>query len=626
MTGMKQIEKFLKKQTSTLTRSRVDKDGFFPATLKRRPSTSKILPFLRDTVSGSDSPSPKDEFSPDIACLESKWTDTEDDLTSPSLSSGEISPNGSTLGSKLWHLSDTPENIVEHVLEGVLESTKNSADTETLLDDFLLTHSVFMPTDRLLQVLHKQYCTGASERAGNWSEAYPQLRKQTVLRVTVEWAEKCKDLLLEDEVAVRLLKDLNANARKDLHLYPNLKEALTRLQRMVETVEYRAPEECSHLRKKQVKPLFRHFSRTDICLQQREPLRGTDEIFCRVYSSDHSYVTIKSRLSASVQEIVLSVAEKLQHSEEESKEPVDKNLLLVAIRSSGEKTMFRLDEDSVFTTLGVNTHLFACTKESVESLVPPPAIERLIHEGPEINEMNMVEMANQITMFDWELFNCVHELELIHYVFRNESIRRRTANLELVLQRCSEVQHWVATEILMCERLGKRVQLLKTFINIAALCREKQNLFSFFAIIMGLCNAAVSRLCLTWEKLPAKCKKLFQKFESLTDPSRNHKSYRDAIARMNPPLIPFVPLLLKDMTFIHEGNKTILNQLVNFEKMHMVANAVRTMRRYRSTPLKPASESAANHIEIKAYVRQLHVIDNQQLLYDLSYRLEPKDP
>eukprot|EP00061_Rhincodon_typus_P007868 g29975.t1 len=60
------------------------------------------------------------------------------------------------------------------------------------------------------------------------------------------------------------------------------------------------------------------------------------------------------------------------------------------------------------------------------------------------------------------------QLELIHYVFRNESIRRRTANLELVLQRCSEVQHWVATEILMCERLGKRVQLLKTFINIAA--------------------------------------------------------------------------------------------------------------------------------------------------------------
>ncbi|XP_059812388.1 rap guanine nucleotide exchange factor-like 1 [Hypanus sabinus] len=626
MTGMKQIEKFLKKQTSTLTRSRVDKDGFFPGTLKRRPSASKILPFLKDTVPGNDSPSPKDEFSPDIGCLENKWADTDDELTSPSLSSGEMSPNGSTLSSKLWHFSDTPENIVDHILEGLMEAPKNSTDTEILLDDFLLTHSVFMPTDKLLQVLHKQYCASESERAENSNKGHLELRKQKVLKITVDWAEKCKDLLLEDETAVKLLKDLNTIARKDLQLYPSLSDEISRLQRMVETVEYRPPEDCSCLRKKQVKPLFRHFSRTDICLQQREPLRGTDEIFCRIYATDHSYVTIKSRLSASVQEIVLSVAEKLQHCEEESKEPVHKNLLLVAIRSSGEKTMFRLDEDSVFTTLGVNTHLFACTKESVESLVPPPAVERLSHEGPEINESNVGEMASQITAFDWELLNCVHELELIHYVFRNESIRKRTANLELVLQRCSEVQHWVATEILMCERLGKRVQLLKTVIHMAALCKEKQNLFSFFAIIMGLCNAAVSRLCLTWEKLPAKCKKLFQKFESLTDPSRNHKTYRDTIARMKPPLIPFVPLLLKDMTFIHEGNKTFLNQLVNFEKMHMVASAVRTLRKYRSSPLNLESDSAASHIQIKAYIRQLHVIDNQQLLYDLSYRLEPKDP
>lgn len=36
---------------------------------------------------------------------------------------------------------------------------------------------------------------------------------------------------------------------------------------------------------------------------------------------------------------------------------------------------------------------------------------------------------------------------------------------------------------------------------------------------------------------------------------------------MSPPLIPFVPLLLKDLTFIHEGNKTYYNGLVNFEKM-----------------------------------------------------------
>ncbi|XP_042199142.1 rap guanine nucleotide exchange factor-like 1 [Callorhinchus milii] len=497
---------------------------------------------------------------------------------------------------------------------------------ETILDDFLLTHSVFMPTDMLLQVLHKHYCMSSSQRVVNGNGAYAQLAKQNALMIATSWAEKCKHLLLEDEVAVRMLKDLNAIARKEVRVYPDLEREVTKLQHLLDTVESRPAEASSYLRKKKVKPLFRHFSRTSSCLQQREPLRGTDEIFCQVYATDHSYVTIKSRLSASVQEILLGVAEKMQHFDSEIEQRPPENLLLVSMKSSGERTVFRLDEDSVFTTLGINSHLFACTKESISFLTPPPPIPCISDEGPEINEMNMMELANQITAFDWELFNCVHELELVHYVFRNETIRRRTANLELVLQRCSEVQHWVATKILMCERLGKRAQVLKTFISIAALCREKQNLFSFFAIVMGLCNAAVSRLSLTWEKLPAKCKKVFQKFESLTDPSRNHKSYRDAISRMNPPLIPFIPLLLKDMTFIHEGNKTFLNQLVNFEKMHMVAETVRSMRRYRSSPLRMESDLAPNHIQIKAYVRQLQVIDNQQLLYDLSYRLEPKDP
>jgi len=36
---------------------------------------------------------------------------------------------------------------------------------------------------------------------------------------------------------------------------------------------------------------------------------------------------------------------------------------------------------------------------------------------------------------------------------------------------------------------------------------------------------------------------------------------------MKPPKIPFMPLLLKDVTFIHEGNKTFLDNLVNFEKL-----------------------------------------------------------
>lgn len=56
-------------------------------------------------------------------------------------------------------------------------------------------------------------------------------------------------------------------------------------------------------------------------------------VFCRVYMPDHSYVTIRSRLSASVQDILTSVTEKLQYSEEQSAR--EDALILVTMASSG---------------------------------------------------------------------------------------------------------------------------------------------------------------------------------------------------------------------------------------------------------------------------------------------------
>ncbi|KAL6045791.1 hypothetical protein STEG23_014704, partial [Scotinomys teguina] len=388
---------------------------------------------------------------------------------------------------------------------------------------------------------------------------------------------------------------------------------------MAGCVHARIPEE-SQPPSKQVKPLFRHFRRIDSCLQTRVAFRGSDEIFCRVYMPDHSYVTIRSRLSASVQDILGSVTEKLQYSEEPAER--EDALILVAVASSGEKVLLQPTEDCVFTTLGINSHLFACTRDSYEALVPLPEEIQVSPGDTEIHRVEPEDVANHLTAFHWELFRCVHELEFVDYVFHGERGRRETANLELLLQRCSEVTHWVATEVLLCEAPGKRAQLLKKFIKIAAICKQNQDLLSFYAVVMGLDNAAVSRLRLTWEKLPGKFKNLFRKFENLTDPCRNHKSYREIISKMKPPVIPFVPLILKDLTFLHEGSKTLVDGLVNIEKLHSVAEKVRTIRKYRSRPLCLDMEASPHHLQTKAYVRQFQVIDNQNLLFELSYKLE----
>uniref|UniRef100_A0A8D3D5S7 Rap guanine nucleotide exchange factor 4 n=1 Tax=Scophthalmus maximus TaxID=52904 RepID=A0A8D3D5S7_SCOMX len=57
----------------------------------------------------------------------------------------------------------------------------------------------------------------------------------------------------------------------------------------------------------------------------------------------------------------------------------------------------------------------------------------------------------------------------------------------------------------------------------------------------------------------------------------------------------------------------------------MIANTVKTMRHCRSQPFSPDSPLASKtHPEVRTYVRQLNVIDNQRTLTQLSHELEPR--
>ncbi|XP_040296413.1 rap guanine nucleotide exchange factor 4-like isoform X2 [Bufo bufo] len=522
-------------------------------------------------------------------------------------------------------MSGNPEKILEHFLETMRLEPSNesiglcsmiSSDPcthrrDSALDDFILMHCVFMPNCQLCPALMSHYHSQPSQGTEQEKMDYAINNKRRVIRLIQLWASLYGDLLREDEVAMAFLEEFYVSVSDDTRTIAALKDQLPELERIVKQLSDDGKGQKKH------KVLLRQFSTGDERLQKRQPIRSTDELLFKVYCIDHTYTTIRVQVSASVKEVLSAVADKLGSGE---------SLILVKISSAGEKVVLKPNELSVFTTLTVNGRLFACCRDQFDSLTPLTE-----QEGPSTGTMSTFELmsskdlAYQMTIHDWDLFNCVHELELIYHTFGRQNFKKTTANLDLFLRRFNEIQFWVVTEICLCPQLSKRVQLLKKFIKIAAHCKEYKNLNSFFAIVMGLSNVAVSRLSLTWEKLPSKFKKIYAEFENLMDPSRNHRAYRLTIAKLEPPIIPFTPLLIKDMTFTHEGNKTFIDHLINFEKMRMIANTVRTMRYCRSVPFSPeASLVSKNHQDIRNYVRQFNVIDNQRTLSQMSHRLEPR--
>ncbi|KAG8514095.1 Rap guanine nucleotide exchange factor 3 [Galemys pyrenaicus] len=369
-------------------------------------------------------------------------------------------------------------------------------------------------------------------------------------------------------------------------------------------------------------------------------IRVGDKVPYNICRPDHSVLTVQLPVTATVREVMAALAQE---------DGWTKGQVLVKVNSAGDAVGLQPEARGVATSLGLNERLFVVNAQEVQALTPhPEQLGPTVGSAEGLDLVSAKDLAGQLTDHDWSLFNSIHQVELIHYVLGPQHLRDvTTANLERFMRRFNELQYWVATELCLCPEPGTRAQLLRKFIKLAAHLKEQRNLNSFFAIMFGLSNSAISRLGHTWERLPHKVRKLYSVLERLLDPSWNHRVYRMALTKLSPPVIPFMPLLLKDMTFIHEGNHTLVENLINFEKMRMMARAARTLHHCRShsaVPLSPL-RSRVSHLHEDgqaaristcseqslgtrspastwAYVQQLKVIDNQRELSRLSRELE----
>ncbi|XP_056589082.1 rap guanine nucleotide exchange factor 3 isoform X2 [Triplophysa dalaica] len=537
---------------------------------------------------------------------------------------------GSANSNRYTVMSGTPEKILEHMLEKIKLETNGSDFIDPSVSDFLLTHPVFMPCSQLCAALQHHYQAEPSEGTDLEKAAYALNTKQKIVKLVCQWVALYGLLLRDDPVGSEFLEKFREGVMADSRLSNMLKEQL-RDRRKIKITE----NGCQTLTKLNQK--FDWFSKYEEPAGKLRSIRAQDKVLYEILKPDHKVVTLMLPVDASVKNILSTLVDP------------DSNYVLVKMNSSGDRVQLKLEATAVSASLGVNERLFLCTTDQVEQLTPVK--DQL---GPEKNTIDTLEqmgskdIACQLTGYDWEIFNAMHEVELVYYVFgRDKFPGATTANLERFVRRFNEIQYWVVTELCLCEDLVKRATLLKKFIKIAVVLKEQKNLNLFFAVMFGLSNSAVQRLNKTWERLPNKTKRIYCAYERLMDPSRNHRAYRLTVSKLSPPYIPFMPLLLKDMTFIHEGNKNFTDKLVNFEKMRMIARTVKTVRECRSQPYVPSSPQKgltermfldAQAIRIstysdqslnlrsgtfeRQYIQNLKVIDNQKKLTQLSRTIE----
>ncbi|NXC22506.1 RPGF3 factor, partial [Corythaeola cristata] len=490
-------------------------------------------------------------------------------------------------------MAGTPEKILEHLLEFMrLEATLYDP-VDTLLGDFLLTYTVFMPTSQLCRALLHHFCTELPEGSEQEKATYSLHKRRKILRLVSQWVLLYGRVLQGDRSTTALLQNLADLVSQDPRLGGLVQEP-AQDRRRPRTLENGDGSVSPQPKARSAVQWLGSQEEADFSTSCA--LRAQDKVPYEIYRPDHSCLTTVLPVNASVRDILRSLAPRLGR---------DGDHILVKVNSAGDKVGLQLDAVGVFTALGLNERLFAVNVEELGSLTPHP--EQL---GPHIGSSETLDLisskdlASHLTDYDWNLFKSIHEV------------------------RPARGPGWRTPPGGICPRFPRG------------------------AMARGGCGGAAPP---PFSPAPRGCSSpgcppLLPHADvplHPQDPSWNHRVYRLAVAKLSPPIIPFVPLLLKDMTFIHEGNRTLAENLINFEKMHMMAKTVRVLQRCRGhahAPLSPLrnrsphrqedpkalristcseqSLSARSPVSTWAYLQHLKAIDSQKELLRLSHDLE----
>eukprot|EP01117_Protostelium_nocturnum_P012508 TRINITY_DN4610_c0_g2_i4.p1 TRINITY_DN4610_c0_g2~~TRINITY_DN4610_c0_g2_i4.p1 ORF type:complete len:799 (-),score=111.02 TRINITY_DN4610_c0_g2_i4:1388-3784(-) len=258
--------------------------------------------------------------------------------------------------------------------------------------------------------------------------------------------------------------------------------------------------------------------------------------------------------------------------------------------------------------------------EMLSSGVIEQAFQKFIDRGLNIKdvlsfmELKAMDIAKQMALMDFELIRKITSAELSFQSWNKADSKRRSPNITRFIERSNQISYWVATEIISCPDLRKRVSIVKRFIQIAEYCRKMNNFCSSINIVAGLNLGCVQRMKRTWEGIPEKYLSDLSRLTDLMSSIGNFKSYRASIKQITFPAVPYIAVTLKDLTFIEDGNPDFREDgLVNFEKMAMLSNAFEGIQVFQIYEYQFEENE-----EIRSILTKPVVIYDTDLLYKLA--------
>uniref|UniRef100_A0A8C8H690 CRK SH3-binding GNRP n=1 Tax=Oncorhynchus tshawytscha TaxID=74940 RepID=A0A8C8H690_ONCTS len=317
--------------------------------------------------------------------------------------------------------------------------------------------------------------------------------------------------------------------------------------------------------------------------------------------------TFKKRVSKNTFFVLVRVVDELclvELTEDILKQLMD---LVFRLVCNGELSLARVLRKNILDKVE-QKKLLRCTNS-----LKPLAARGVSARPGTLHDFRSHEIADQLTLLDAELFYKIEIPEVL--LWAKEQNEEKSPNLTQFTEHFNNMSYWVRSLIIQQEKGQDREKLLLKFIKIMKHLRKLNNFNSYLAILSALDSAPIRRL--EWQKQTSEG---LEEYCTLIDSSSSFRAYRAALADVEPPCIPYLGLILQDLTFVHLGNPDLIDGKVNFSKRWQQFNILDSMRRFQQVHYE-----LKRNDDIVCFFNDFSDHLAEEALWELSLKIKPRN-
>lgn len=329
--------------------------------------------------------------------------------------------------------------------------------------------------------------------------------------------------------------------------------------------------------------------------------------------------------------------------------------LLMFLESVNNKSMRKWIDPFFKTVQRKNEELMFHHQKQITFDHQPPPIEHHLErvsartaeglDGVTLLTVHPIELARQLTLFEFELYKNVRPSELVGSVWTKKDKERTSPNLLKLIKHTTNFTRWLERSIIECENYEERVASVQRAVEVMMVLMELNNFNGVLSVVAAMDGASVHRLKLTFQALPARQEKFLEECREFH--LDHFRIYQEKLRSINPPCVPFFGMYLTNILHIEEGNSDLLpnTDLINFSKQRLVAKITGEIQQYQNQPycLKTdptirvsgkggkGKRMGVNEFYLQHFLEELEPFpgtsdtEMSNYLFNESLRIEPRD-